>query len=153
MSKKKRRKTIFLTTLLVFMVLSTTLLLNWEQIRKKVSGSRSQTMSESQSSVQSTQGSQNASGKDSSIESLEEQEENARIDVSEYAMKYNPEGFAGADPEKQVGTDLSAFEKDLTFFNRELSKYEQALLDAANNDFIFVGGSFYVVSDFLKTCF
>ena len=31
--------------------------------------------------------------------------------------------------------------------------YEQALLDAANNDFIFVGGSFYVVSDFLKTCF
>ena len=102
MSKKKRRKTIFLTTLLVFMVLSTTLLLNWEQIQKKVSGSGGRTMSESQSSP---------------ISSLEEQEENARIDVSEYAMKYNPEGFAGADPEKQVGTDLSAFEKDLTFFN------------------------------------
>lgn len=123
MSKKKRRKTIFLTTLLVFMVLSTTLLLNWEQIQKKVSGSGGRTMSESQSSP---------------ISSLEEQEENARIDVSEYAMKYNPEGFAGADPEKQVGTDLSAFEKDLTFFNRELSKYEQALLDAQSNNLYFI---------------
>ena len=170
MSKKKKRKTIFLTTLLVFMVLSTTLLVNWQQIQKKVFGSTSTAMADGQGAANQASGQNgvantgqnggsrgdgqtagnqsngqgngqttgNQTGGKSGIQDITGAEEKTRIDVGEYAMAYHPEGFAGADPAKQVGNDLYGFQRDLTFFNRELSKYEQALQDAQSNNLYFI---------------
>lgn len=40
-----------------------------------------------------------------------------------------------------------------TCYNSVAKAYRQALKEAGKNDFIFVGGSSYIVADFLNDCF
>ena len=64
------------------------------------------------------------SGTPSEINSLEKETSESG---SGEADSFAKEGFAGADPDLQVGDDLRAFLRDGTFFDKELSSYEKRL--------------------------
>lgn len=57
---------------------------------------------------------------------------------SESAGGFVTDGFAGADPALQMGSDLRAFLNDATFFDKELSSYEKELLDGKRLSFVTV---------------
>lgn len=106
MNSRFKRKAIFLVTLVMLLVLATTVLLNWSIVEEKILGKQSITSVAQTNTVTD--------------------EETKETEIVPDA--FQPDGFAGADPNMQVGDNLTAFLKDNTFFDRELTDYEKLML-------------------------
>lgn len=65
-------------------------------------------------------------------------DETGTVSEANGAGGFVEDGFAGADPALQMGSDLRAFLKDATFFDKELSSYEMEMLDGKRLSFVTV---------------
>ena len=110
MGSKIKKRAILISVLMVLLVVMATLFGNISKIKKRLP-TPDETKNEAQSEI------------DPLVEKTDEEE------TTEPMGNYAKDGFAGSDQTLQMGSDLRAFLRDVTFFDRELSSYEKKLLE------------------------
>lgn len=126
MDSKLKRRSIFITVLLVLAIMSIVLVSNWSKLQRRFGNDELQTVSETMSVTVSETG-ENSTG-NNSIGDASDSDATTTVRSAKYG-----DGFAGADSKLQVGEDLHAFLQDETFFNKETSRLDALQMESANS--------------------